>query len=82
MLGEDGQGPPATERARLFSPFFRAEAGRSRATAGMGLGLVVVRRVAELHGGAAGAAAAPTGGLRVWIRVPTSTSATQQPQAV
>lgn len=79
---DDGPGLPAAERERLFTPFFRAEASRSRATGGLGLGLVVVRRVAELHGGAAGAAAAPTGGLRVWIRVPTSTSATQQPQSV
>lgn len=36
-----------------------------------GLGLVVVRRVAELHGGDTGAENRPEGGACVWIEVPT-----------
>lgn len=36
-----------------------------------GLGLVVVRRVAELHGGCAGAGNRPEGGASLWFQVPT-----------
>jgi signal transduction histidine kinase len=67
---DDGPGLPRGQIDQLFTPFFRAEASRSRATGGLGLGLVVVRQVATLHGGAAGAAASPRGGLRVWLRIP------------
>lgn len=67
---DDGPGLPAAQRDQLFTPFFRAEASRSRATGGLGLGLVVVRQVAQLHGGAAGAEGASGGGLRVWMRLP------------
>jgi signal transduction histidine kinase len=37
------------ERSKLFSPFFRGDKGRN--TEGLGLGLTVVEKVAQLHGG-------------------------------
>lgn len=70
---DDGPGLPRGQLDQLFTPFFRAEASRSRATGGLGLGLVVVRQAATLHGGAAGAAAGARGGLRVWLRIPLPT---------
>lgn len=48
-VSDSGPGLPAEERARATDRFFRADA--SRGTPGSGLGLSLVRAVAQLHGG-------------------------------
>ena len=50
---DDGQGIPAEERDKVFKAFTRIDDSRNRETGGYGLGLAVVARVAELHGGVA-----------------------------
>lgn len=60
---DDGQGVAEAELARLFDRFYRAD--RSRRQGGSGIGLSIVRQVAELHGGRAWAEAARPSGLRV-----------------
>ena len=52
---DDGMGPPPEIRDRLFEPFVTGRRG------GTGLGLSVVREVAEAHGGTARLAAARPG---------------------
>lgn len=50
-LLDDGPGFDPALAERLFEPFFRIEASRSRDTAGTGLGLATARAIAEAHGG-------------------------------
>ncbi len=65
-------GPQLTrEQAEaIFEPFRRLDPSRSRATGGFGLGLAVVRAVAEAHGGSVRAEPLPGGGLAVAVAVP------------
>jgi PAS domain S-box-containing protein len=51
---DDGPGIPADERDRLFEPFFRARQATTDVVPGSGLGLAVVKAIAEAHGGSAG----------------------------
>jgi signal transduction histidine kinase len=50
-VSDDGPGIPVDERERVFERFHRTDAARDRATGGVGLGLAIVRAVAEAHGG-------------------------------
>lgn len=60
---DDGPGVAAADLDRLFDRFYRVD--RSRKQGGSGLGLSIVRQVAELHGGSAWAETATPRGLRV-----------------
>ena len=62
---------PPGEVAGLFEPFRRHGTART-ARRGAGLGLAIVRAVAELHGGTARASARPDGGLVVTVDLPRS----------
>jgi signal transduction histidine kinase len=63
-VDDDGIGIPHEEREHVFSAFTRLDRSRDRATGGYGLGLAIVRRVLELHGGTATAGSSPLGGAR------------------
>ncbi len=68
---DDGKGIPEDEREKVFKAFTRIDDSRNRETGGYGLGLAVVARVAELHGGTATVDASPElGGARFSIRWP------------
>lgn len=59
---DDGPGIPAAERERVFERFHRIDPGRSRAEGGAGLGLAIVRAIAEAHGGSVRATEPISGG--------------------
>jgi signal transduction histidine kinase/CheY-like chemotaxis protein len=48
---DDGVGMSAAMLERIFEPFFQAPQPLARHTGGLGLGLAIVRRIVELHGG-------------------------------
>lgn len=48
---DQGPGVRPDERDRIFDPFVRGDAGRSRRAEGRGLGLFIARRIVEAHGG-------------------------------
>lgn len=60
-----GPGVPPDEIPRLFEPFFRGTRGAGSGATGYGLGLMIARQVAELHGGTLEARNRPGGGLVV-----------------
>jgi len=56
-----GPGVPAADQERVFEPFFRV-AGATEAAGSVGLGLALVRKIAEQHGGQAEYRPRPGGG--------------------
>jgi signal transduction histidine kinase len=66
--GGPGFDPALAER--LFEPFFRVEASRSRETAGAGLGLATARAIAEAHGGTLTAQSALGRGAQFILTLP------------
>ncbi|MGZ6141162.1 MAG: sensor histidine kinase, partial [Myxococcaceae bacterium] len=50
-ISDDGIGLAADVIPRLFDPFFKAPQGKERAVGGLGVGLALVRGLAQLHGG-------------------------------
>jgi signal transduction histidine kinase len=52
-VSDTGEGIPAGELPYVFERFSRTDRARSRQTGGRGLGLSIVRRIVELHGGRA-----------------------------
>jgi two-component system, OmpR family, sensor kinase len=48
---DDGPGIPVAERERIFERFHRTDPARTRSPGGAGLGLAIVRAIADAHGG-------------------------------
>ncbi|TAN61609.1 MAG: HAMP domain-containing protein [Magnetospirillum sp.] len=71
VIDDDGPGIPESAFERVFSPFVRLEASRSRDTGGSGLGLAVARAAIRAHGGDISLANRHEGGLRVTLSLPT-----------
>jgi two-component system OmpR family sensor kinase len=68
---DHGPGVPPGFAARAFDRFTRADEARGP-DGGAGLGLAIVRMIAEAHGGAAGIAERAGGGADAWLLLPAS----------
>lgn len=69
-VDDEGPGIPEEDRTYVFDRFYRSTDARSMP--GSGLGLSIVRQVAERHAGAVSAGASPSGGARLTLQLPGS----------
>jgi CheY-like chemotaxis protein len=67
---DTGIGIASDDLGRLFQPFSQVDSALSRQQAGTGLGLALVRRLAELHGGEVGVESTLGVGSRFTITLP------------
>jgi signal transduction histidine kinase len=71
-IGSTGPVIPPGEVDRLFQPFQRLGTNRVSRTHGNGLGLAIVRAIADVHGATLTAHARPEGGLDIRVSFPFS----------
>jgi signal transduction histidine kinase len=64
-----GPGVPAAQRERIFEPFYRLP-GHAEQAGGVGLGLSLVKQIAERHGGSVRCSARDGGGSCFELRFP------------
>jgi two-component system phosphate regulon sensor histidine kinase PhoR len=81
-VADDGLGIPLAHRDRIFERFYKVDRARARRDrdgeedsrdpggASAGLGLAIVRHIAEAHGGAVGVESEEEVGSTFWIEVP------------
>jgi len=79
-VADDGVGIPLTHRERIFERFYKVDRARARTDpdqgprdvggASAGLGLAIVRHIAEAHGGEVGFESEEGVGSTFWIEVP------------
>jgi signal transduction histidine kinase len=70
-VDDNGIGMTPDLAARVFEPFYQAPQQLARGTGGLGLGLAIVHRIVELHGGAITArSAGPGRGSRFEVTLP------------
>lgn len=67
-----GPGIPSEDHQRIFEPFFRRGSELRRDTQGAGIGLAIVRHVAEAHGGRVLVESSPGAGSRFTLDLPAS----------
>jgi two-component system, OmpR family, sensor histidine kinase CpxA len=73
-LADNGPGVDPADLPRLFEPFYRPDAARTREAGGVGLGLAIVRSGVEACGGTVRAESASPHGLCVVFRLPFAAS--------
>ncbi len=70
IVWDTGIGIPDDQQHRLFKPFVQVDSGLDRQHEGTGLGLALVARLTELHGGSVTIESADGGGSRFTVSLP------------
>lgn len=74
VIDDHGPGIPEADLDRVFTPFTRLEASRSRETGGVGLGLSIAQAIIRAHGGKVRLSNRDGGGLRAVVTLPRNTT--------
>lgn len=74
VVEDDGPGIPEDRISDALQPFVRLDTSRARDTAGMGLGLPIVRKAVRMENGTLDLRNRPQGGLRATIRLPLTSN--------
>ncbi len=69
-ISDSGVGIPFEEQDRLFTRFFRSSTATALEIRGTGLGLVIVKRIVEEHGGTITIDSTPDVGTTVTVTIP------------
>ena len=69
-VADRGLGVPTAEQAKIFEKFYRAGRSETQGRRGSGVGLALVRHVAEAHGGRVTVASRPGEGSRFTLCIP------------
>jgi two-component system, OmpR family, sensor histidine kinase BaeS len=70
VVEDTGIGLSPEEARKVFSRFWRADAGRNRDTGGLGIGLAVVKEIVDRHKGWVQVEGKKGEGARFTIRIP------------
>jgi signal transduction histidine kinase len=76
LVEDTGEGIAPEDQSRIFDRFARSDAARSREGGGVGLGLAIVRTVAEAHGGSVSVRSTRGQGSAFEIALPISVPST------
>jgi two-component system phosphate regulon sensor histidine kinase PhoR len=79
-IADRGSGIAADEQRRIFERFYRAENARARNVRGSGIGLALVKHIAEAHGGRVEVASTPGQGATFTVYVPAAPIMTPAPE--
>jgi two-component system phosphate regulon sensor histidine kinase PhoR len=80
LVSDDGVGVPDAHQPRIFERFYKVDRSRTRERddqqlgGSAGLGLAIVRHIAEAHGGSVGLVSEEGVGSTFWIEVPRAES--------
>jgi signal transduction histidine kinase len=75
VIRDEGAGIPPEHLSRVFEPFFQVDSSPTRAYGGIGVGLAIVRRIAEAHGGSIDLKSEVDRGTTVILELPAATGA-------
>lgn len=67
---DDGPGIPKADWQRIFEPFARMDQSRNRGSGGYGLGLSIVKRIVQWHGGSINIEVSSLGGAKFLVSLP------------
>jgi len=80
-VSDHGAGIPAADLPHIFEPFYRGEDAIQKQIQGHGLGLSLVRRIVEAHGGKVAVSTRPGAGTSFTITLPAAAATSESPVA-
>ena len=69
-VSDTGDGISEQELPHIWERYYKSDKSHNRAIKGSGLGLSIVKSIAELHAGSCGAGSEPGKGSTFWIEIP------------